>query len=172
MLKITGKQVKQAAVSGDYLLSLYAMKSFPERFEEPSDRKAVFATRQYAQRTAYSDGTKLRTSDTTIRKYIKRFKQVAHLWAAMRLQESYFRPRGETFASREAMAEFFGIAATLQEFGCGFIPDRPKFGKPVLDRDTIWRVPARTKPLAVPWSQPPSWLQESLNEYRAPTSVG
>ncbi len=172
LLKVTGIQQKQAVIVGDYLISLYAMNSFPEHFEEASDRKAVFATRQYAQRTAYSDGTKLKTSDTTIRKYIKRFKQVAHLWAALRLQESYFRPREETLMSPEAITEFLRIAATLQEFGCGFVPETPEFGKPfgkpVLDRTTIWSVPASTKPLAPPWTQPPTWLIKALAKYEAP----
>ncbi len=67
---------------GDLLIGMYGMDAFPDHFPEPSVRKAMFFAKEFARKTTYGDGTRLPTSETTIRKYFSRFSAVAHLWAA------------------------------------------------------------------------------------------
>jgi hypothetical protein len=165
---LSAKQTKRAFVAGDFLLSIYAMDSFPEYFNEPSVRKAIFVTQSFARRTRFGDGSKIPASETAIRKAFAEFRSVAHLWAAMRLHESFpILEQREILGSAEAVSAFLGIAGTLQDFGCSFVPKRAKPKEPIVDRNTVWSVPSSVARLRPPWQAPPDWLVETAKQYNA-----
>lgn len=161
-------ETKKGVVAGNFLLTMYVMNAFPETFSEPSVRKAIYAARVYASKTRFGDGSSLPTSETAIRKYFDEFRSVAHLWAATRLHESLpIRDQREILGSAEAVRDFLGIARTLEDFGCVFVPKRAKPKQPILDRNSIWRVPESFPRLHPPWKGPPEWLVEAMENYCA-----
>jgi len=168
-LEIVGKQAQDAIIAGNVLATVYVMDSFPDYFDEPGERKAIFIAQKFAERSQYGDGSKIPHSETKIRQCMKDFRSVAHLWAAMTLHEGFpLRERKEILASPEAVREFLGIAGTLQDFGCNFAAARTRSRdkKLILDQETIWRVPTHTKRLIPPWTDPPPWIVETLGDYR------
>jgi len=174
--EIVAKRARDACIAGDVLTTLFGMYSFPDNFDEPSLKKAIFIVGKYAENNKYGDGSSIPTGKTTIRKCFDGFRNVAHLWAAMRLHQDFpIREQGETLGSRDAMRDFLGIAHTLQAFGCWFIPKRSSSGiefvapGPILDPATIWEVPNSITPLCPPWTAPPQWILDSMESYEAPT---
>jgi hypothetical protein len=169
-LEIVGKQTRDAIIAGNVLATVFAMDSFSDYFDEPSERKAIFVAQKFAEKTRYGDGSKIPHTETKIRGCMKDFRSVAHLWAAMTLHEGFpIREQKEILASPDAVRDFLGIAGTLQDFGCNFAASRTRNRdkKPILDHETIWRVPADTKRLIPPWTAPPPWIVETLDDYRA-----
>ena len=165
---LSAKQTKRGYIAGEFLLSIYAMDFFPKYFNEPSIRKAIFITQAFARQNQFGDGSKMPTSETTIRKAFAEFRSVAHFWAAMRLHETLpKRDHREVLGSAEADRDFLGIAGMLQDFGCGFVPKRAKPQEPLLDRNTLWNIPASFARLHPLWPAPPEWLIETAKKYRA-----
>jgi hypothetical protein len=163
-------RAKHGFVAGDFLLFIFGMHSFPNDFPEPSIRKAVFMSQEFAKHSRFGDGSNLPRSETEIRDCFKQFNSVAHLWAALRLHEAFpIRPQKEIFGSTPAIDDFLAIAATIQDFGCGFVPKRTRPAKAILDVKEIWRVPPKTRRLLPPWKGPPSWLVDSMKGYKART---
>ena len=174
--EIVAKSAREAYVAGDVLTTLFGMHSFPDDFDEPSLKKAIFIAGKYAQNNTYRDGSSMRKGKTMIRDYFDDFRNVAHLWAAMRLHQDFpIREQEEILGSQNAVHDFFGIAHTLQAFGCGFIAKRSSSGiafvapSPILDPETIWKVPNSITPLYPPWTEPPQWILDCLVSYAAPT---
>jgi hypothetical protein len=167
MRRLAADTTKRGIVAGDFLASIFAMYSFPNHFREPSVRKAVVISQAFAQRSRYRDGSKLPRSATTIRRCFEDVRPSIHLWAAFRLHQAFpIRSHTDILGNQEAIRDFLGIAATLQDFGCWFIPKRAKPKKPLLDKSSIWRVPNSIRRLAPPWKEPPSWLLETVKSYR------
>lgn len=164
---LAADRTKRACVAGDFLLSIYGMHSFPDHFSEPSVRKAIFIAQAYAKQTEFGDGSKLPTSAAAIRRCFDDFRSVAHLWAAMRFHQSFpIRNHSEVMATAEAVRDLLGIAGTLQDFGSNFIPKRARPKQPVLDAQSLWRVPDSIKRLHPPWESPPSWLIQTARLYK------
>ncbi len=173
--EIVAKCARDAYIAGDVLKTLFGMYSFPDNFPEPSLRKAIFIVGKYAESNRYGDGSPIPKGRTKIGEYFDSFRNVAHLWAAMRLHQDFpIREQEEILGSQEAVRDFLGIAHTLQAFGCKFIPKRSSSGiefvapSPILDPDTIWKVPNFVTPLCPRWTKPPQWILDSLTSYPAP----
>ena len=172
-LEIASKQTRDAIIAGNVLTTVYAMDSFPDYFNEPSERKAIYVAQKFAEKSQYGDGSRIPHSDPKIRQCMVDFRSVAHLWAAMTLHEGFpIREQEEILASPEAVRDFLGIAGTLQDFGSNFAAsrtrDRDKI--PILDLETIWRVPASIKRLVPPWTAPPPLVVETLGGYQVEKS--
>jgi hypothetical protein len=171
LLEIVGKHTRDAIVAGNALTTVYAMDSFPNYFDEPSERKAIFVAKKFSEKSQYGDGSAIPRSDKKIRQCMENFRSVAHFWAAMTLHEGFpIRERKEILASPEAVHDFLGIAGTLQDFGSNFLPTRQSKNdkESLLDLNAVWSVPTSTKRLIPPWTAPPPWLIEAMQEYKAP----
>lgn len=169
-LEIVGKQTRDAIIAGNVLATVFVMDSFSDYFDEPSERKAIFIAQKFAGRSKYGDGSTIPHSEPKIRQCMESFRSVSHLWAAWTLHEGYpIREQNEILASPKAIEDFLGIAGNIQDFGCSFAPARPRERdrKTILDLETIWSVPASVRRLKPPWTSPPTWVIETLNEYRA-----
>lgn len=172
-LEIAAKQTRDAIIAGNVLTTVYVMDSFANYFGEPSERKAIYVAQKFAEKSQYGDGSRIPDSDPKIRQCMVDFRSVAHLWAAMTLHEGFpIREQEEILASPEAVRDFLGIAGTLQDFGCKFAASRTRDRdkNPILDLETIWRVPASIKRLIPPWTAPPPWLVETLDGYQVKKS--
>lgn len=169
---------KAGMTAGYFLLGVFGMELFPERFPEPSGRKAIALAQAFAKGKKFgkdSSGKKtaLFEGETTITKHFKEFSSVAHLWAAMLLlQEIVGR---QVFASSAAIKVYLEVARTFQEFGCRFVPKRvaklARAPKPLLDSKKVWNVQASARDLAQIWKVPPKWMLAAANKYKARTST-
>ena len=175
--EVVAKRARDAFIAGSVLTTLYGMYSFPNYFDEPSLKKAIFVAGKFAEANKYRDGSKISQGKTAIRKCFDDFRGVAHLWAALQLHREFpKREQVEILGSLEAIDDFLGIARTLQEFGCSFIPKRTsnptpfRAPDPILDSAKIWKVPSSITPLPPPWTAPPEWILEARRSYRAPVN--
>jgi len=158
---------KRAFIAGDYLSLLYLMRFFPGLESEPSVRKAIWVIQAVAQEGRYGDGSPMPRSDTAIRACFEDFGAVAHLWGALGLRSRSTNPRlQESFSSTEIVREFLGLARTLQDFGCAFVPKRAKPRLPILDRSKIWTIPESITPALPIISGPAPWFVDALQRYR------
>lgn len=158
---------KRGVVAGDFLASIFAMHSFPERFSEPSVRKAVKISQAFARHNKFGDGSSLPSSPDSIRGCFRDFRSVAHLWAAYRLHQSFpMRDQSEILATNGAVVDFMGIAGLLQDFARWFIPKRAKPAHPLLDVDTAWLVSDQIERLEPPWKTMPSWFEAAVRAYK------
>ncbi len=163
LLRQSRKKGKRGMIAGDVLLAVYAMNSFPKYFPEPSIRSAIFVAQRFAKETKFEDKTELPSSEKAIRGHFDEFRTVAHFWAAFRLQEIYsIRPDEDMLSSADAVQDFLGIAGTLQDFGCSFVPKRAKRQAPILDPDAIWSVSEAIPRWHRPWNDPPEWLVKAM----------
>ncbi len=168
---ITDSLSKRGFVAGDFLLNICGMHSFPEDFDEPSERKAVFLAERFANETEYKDGSSLPADRSSILRIVKEFRDVAHLWAAWRFHEIIpGRNQEDILMSAQSIREFLGIAGTLQDFGCSFVPKRSRSEIPILNNETIWTVPDSVPRIELSWPSPPSHIIENLRFYKTPST--
>jgi len=168
LLRQSRKKGKRGMIAGDVLLAVYAMNSFPKYFPEPSIRSAIFLAQRFAEETKFEDKTELPSSKNAIRDHFNEFRTVAHFWAAFRLQELYpNRPNEDILSSTDSVKYFLGIAGTLEDFGCSFVPKRAKPQLPILDPDSIWSPSEAFPRWHPPWKEPPEWLVEAMRNYSA-----
>jgi hypothetical protein len=172
----TVEGVKQGSVAGDCLVTVYITAMFPEKLGEPSLRKAFHVARWFAGQSHYGDGSKMSTRDATIRRYWNECRPAAHLWGAFRLLRTF--PR--TFArdefrkgltTPEGIRELYGVALTLANFGCEFIPKRARPAEPLLDATCLYKIPGGIAPLSRNLKQPPESLVAALRSYKTPRSA-
>lgn len=170
------ESVKQGTVAGDCLVTIYVTAMFPDKLGEPSLRKAFHVARWFAGRSRYGDGSRMSTRDATIREYWDNCRPVAHLWGALRLLHAF--PRTFTreelrkgLTTPEGVRELYGVAQTLGNFGCNFIPKRARPAVPLLDRARIYNAPEGIEPLSLNLKRPPESLLEALRSYKAPRSA-
>lgn len=169
MSEIGDCQTRRAFIAGDFLLNICGMHSFPDDFDEPSERKAVFLAEKFAGKTEYKDGSSLPADRSTILRIVKEFRDVAHLWAAWRFHEIIpNRNQEDILMSPQSIREFLGIAGTLQDFGCCFVPKRSKSEMPILNDKTIWTVPESISRVELSWPSPPLHIIEYVKSYKAP----
>lgn len=156
---------KRGLVAGDFFANIFAMGSFPREVKEPSVGKAIALSQAFANR--YGDGTPMPSSETAIRACVNDFRSVAHLWAAMRLHQALpMREHRTLLTDRQGVTAFLGIAGTIQDFACEFIPKRAKPRVPLLDSSTIWRVSDSVPRRHPPWKSAPSAIVKAIKGYK------
>jgi len=168
------KSFKEGMIAGDVLGALYLMVRF-NLDPEPSMNKAIDAFDKYASATKFGDGTPIPHSDKSVKKYWKKFKTVAHLWAAYRINQSfpYIAKQEDIFISRENLLMFLGVAKELLLFGTKFTPKRPKLNKtimePTMKLTECFQIPDEIKPipLNINTANSPDLLKHYLSTYAA-----
>lgn len=165
--QMTAEAAKKAYVAGDMLSVLYLMDRFS--LPEPSLRKAMFVAGQFAAKATYGDGSKMDKSEPKLREAWSDFQSVAHLWAAMLLNQAYpFAPEDSLF-SPEYFPTFLQVSASIYEFGCTFIPFRMNPRKPILDAAVCWALPESIVPRHLQSDRRPILVEKTLKRYRART---
>ncbi|MGC4028934.1 MAG: hypothetical protein QM696_08685 [Steroidobacteraceae bacterium] len=158
---------RKGVVAGDYLGMMFVMSLFPTEFGEPSNRKAEHLMARWTAKASYGDGEAMPTSRNTIRAYYSQYKDVAHLWAAYRLHHAFpIRPQNEALSSVESRDDLLAIAASIQDWGCSFVPKRARPADPLLDRSTLWGI-STTRRLLPPLKAAPNFLVAGMRNYKA-----
>ena len=133
---------KQGTVAGDLLALIYEMHL--RGVEEPSFGKAIANYKKFALGRRYGDRGALKRSEATLRRYFDSFESVAHLWAALRLNQGpypYTSVKSDVFHSPEGLQAMLGVAKAVGEFATKFIPKRTKPSKPVISLGTLVKIP-------------------------------
>ena len=165
---------KRAYLAGALLAMLYVMVRLQIE-EEPSLNKAIFALSQFAQEETFGDGSPIPRSERMIREALDEFRSVAHLWAALDLNQSYpYAPvREETIPPHQE--KFLRVAAGILDSGCEFVPLRARPAAPMIDRAGAWQIPEpyASQPLHLPREgvRAPDRLIKFLRYYRASRSL-
>lgn len=165
---IVADRTKQATIAGDLMLALYVMDYF--KLPEPSMRKAEFVAAEYSKKATYGDGSKIAGSHPMIIRAWNAYKDVAHLWAALFINDPYpYAPSNDEIFASQYFPRFLCVSATIQRFGVSFIPFRAKKQKPVLDSGAIWWLPKHISPISPIPNYPnrPTILEKTLKRYRA-----
>ncbi|MDI6745976.1 MAG: hypothetical protein QMD17_02415 [Rhodocyclaceae bacterium] len=165
--KMVVERTKQAIVAGDMMATLYVMDYFKQ--PEPSMNKAEFVASEFSKKATYGDGSKIVGSHPMIMKAWNAYRDVAHLWAAFRINEAYaYAPTKEDIFSQQYFPTFLGIAAMLHEFGTSFTPLRAKPKKPILDKESAWQLPPEILPVQLTGTPSrPTRIEKTLKKYRA-----
>ena len=163
---IAAANTKCAIVAGDILAALYLMDKYS--VPEPSLNKAKFVAMEYAKTAKYGDGTRMNVSERMVLECWEKYKPVAHLWAAFRINGSYpYAPADEVFIH----TKFLEVAVGLFRFGAGFIPARAKKKIPVLDAQKCWVLPDSIPASNLISDRIPDRLLKYLKKYKAPKSL-
>ncbi len=162
------------ATAGDILLYIAEMKLTGH--EEPSVRKAVYATERYMNNAINANGKKGSCSEVSIRKNWEKYKPVAHLWAAMRMfQFQEENPHSFEFGAmlESRLDEFLATAECFRLFGESFSPPRLKNKVSILPKGETWLVPEdySLPTMYVSISEMHNDLRECLKEYKAPVNI-
>lgn len=165
--KMVVDRTKQAIIAGDMMTALYVMDYF--KLPEPSMNKAEFVAAEFSKKATYGDGSKMAGSHPMIIKAWNAYKDVAHLWAAYRINEAYaYAPSKQEIFTQQHFPTFLGIAAMLYQFGTSFTPLRAKLRKPILDAATAWQLPAEILPIRLVGDPTrPTRIEKTLKRYRA-----
>ncbi len=165
--EIVSNATKCGIVAGDILSAMYLMDKFS--VTEPSLKKAIHLAQVFdKEEPTYSDGTPMKVSDKAIRECWNKFKRVAHLWAALRLNQSYpFSPDHNVF-SLTAFTPFLEVAAEILQFGCAFVPKRTRPAEPVLDCAECWTIPSFITASPLISDRVPDRMLKYLESYKAP----
>ncbi len=135
------ESTRKAVVVGDILASLYLMKRFD--MPEVSVGKAIQVSRKLAKSTEYGGGSEVAHSERTIKTYIREFEPVAHLWAALRVNQLFsFETPHES--SSDALSSLLEVSAEFLKFGRSFVSHGMKPKVPVLKSQEIWELPEGT----------------------------
>lgn len=167
LVGLVADRTKQAIVAGDMLSAIYVMDYFS--LSEPSMNKAEFVAAEFSKKATYGDGSKIAGSHPAIMNAWNTYKDVAHLWAAYRINEAYsFAPSKPDIFSQQYFPTFLGIASMLYEFGTSFIPLRARPKKPILDALTTWQLPSQIAPIRLTGNPArPTRIENTLKRYRA-----
>jgi hypothetical protein len=165
--KIVADRTKQATIAGDMMAALYVMDYF--RLPEPSMNKAEFVAAEFSKKATYGDGSKIAGSHPSILKAWNAYKDVAHLWAAYRINAAYaYAPSEKDVFSQQHFPTFLGIAAMLYQFGTSFIPLRARPRKTILDVSEAWKLPVGIDPIRLVGDpERPTKIEKTLKRYRA-----
>ena len=160
----TVKAVKKGVVAGDVLACIYLMDRF--QMSEPSINKAVHVIERFAADVRYGDSTPMNKSRKKIREAFKKYKSVAHLWAASRLNRAYpYADESELLI--EKLPLFLEVSAGLLEFGRAFIPYRARPAEPILPVVGMWELPENTMVRHLSSETFPTELRRLLEDYDA-----
>ena len=135
--------------------------------DEPSYRKAIQLIQNYSLDTNFSDGSPLPSSDPAIRKLFKLYKPCSHLWAALRINESY-RYCDDVFKNKKNILKFLGVASEILSFASNFTPKRSKIKDALLEPDECYEIPSTINKLKLNLENapPPDLLFTKINEYK------
>ncbi|WP_288356336.1 hypothetical protein [uncultured Cycloclasticus sp.] len=158
--KQTNNRIKKGFIAGDMLFHVYLMKE--AGVIEPSLRKANFIIRN---KTYKSHNKKY--NEIEINNIWTKYKSVAHLWAALCLNEQYGFI-DNAFESHKSMTLFLSIAQTLQKFATTFTTQRSK--SPLIALNSLYEVPSHIKlgsftPKKAELTQ---LYEKKLKKYKAP----
>lgn len=133
---------KRGSVAGDLLALIYQMEAGGHT--EPSFGKAIEQYKSYALGLKYGDGESLKYSEATLRAYFEDYASVAHLWAAMRINQgpyAYTANPKNLFSDQESFVHFLGVAKSIALFASTFIPKRTKPSKPIIPAEILLSIP-------------------------------
>ncbi len=163
---LTDENTKGATVAGDILACLYLMKRF--EMQEPSMNNAIFFAMDYAKKASYGDGAGLVASETKIRGYWKKYRSVAHFWAAFRLDREYrLGETGQAFDPANHQI-FLQASKGIYNFGSTFVPHRARPQQPILDPAECWQLPSKIRASNLKCDRYPDVLASILKKYEAP----
>ena len=155
---------KQGVIAGDILASIYLMAE--HGVEEPSLNKGIYVVRKFSKVATYGDGARMPSSEQYVRDAWKKFRSVAHYWAAYRLNMGQnFVPARALFSLRH-LATFLSAAKTMQDFGVTVVSARNPSSGTLLDGDSIWSVPSDVPPLPLKNEVFPDRLFDLLKSYK------
>lgn len=158
---------RAGSVAGEIACYLYLMRAYGY---EPSMNKAIYLAEVYGKKATYGDGKKLYTSERPIRNQWRKYKNVAHLWGAWRMQR--FHPYlAERLAplSAEGFKDFLEVAKTIQDFLTS--EGKPVTNGPVetfLDKSETHTLPQSVRARKFQPQSQNDWLVETLAGYKAP----
>lgn len=166
----TKGSTKKAIIAGTALATTYLMDRC--NLPEPSLNKSTYVIQEWAKDTTYTDGAEMLVSNGTIATIWKKYRSVAHFWAAFQIAQSYPLDKSADPLSAEAFPKFLRLAAELFAFGCEFIPFRTNdsIKKPLLDSAESWYLPEFIARLRLKPDRLPDRLIEILATYKAPPS--
>jgi len=165
--KKNSKATQDGLIAGELLVFVYLMAEVL-KLPKPSVNKAIYAYIKWSEEGfKWGDGRPVPHTESTIRNAWSTHKGVAHLWGALRINESYpFAEREDIFG--EGWDTFLGVAADLFRFGCTFTPENVQPPEPVLDRALCWSLPATIAPRFLKTDRMPDRLLALLKDYKAP----
>lgn len=146
--------VRAGFVVGQLLLTMFLLDRYADQLPPRGGRgatlsKAVAVAAKWGKNGGtLGDGHPFPSSDRTIRTYWKRFRSVAHLWAALSVNVAApWAPDRETM-SPEHFATFLGVAAGFQKFGLDFVifNRTTKTEERLLDPAALWRLDEEKHP--------------------------
>lgn len=154
--------LKKGVLAGDMLASIYLMHRF--KMPEPSLNKAIHISRKFNTRNLYGNSIQIPRSIRKIKEAFKEYKPVAHLWAALRLNQNYpYANEGELFF--EKLTFFLEVSEGFLEFGTTFIPHRARPQEPILPNEDMWQLPEDIRPRQLESNIFPSGITHLLKDY-------
>lgn len=157
MVQLAAESTKRGTVAGDLLGLIYEMHV--RGVMEPSFGKAIKRYKEFALGLKYGDGDALKYSEQTLRNYFNEFANVAHFWAAFRLNQgpyAFTEDSREVFHVETSFLKFLGVSKSIGSFAASFIPKRTKPPHPVIDQAQIVRVPDSVPSLTLRFKRNPS----------------
>lgn len=180
---------KDAVLAGCMLLFFYIEDTFGEKLRENAAyrkrgeggaslaRARFAAAAMAAEETPWPDGAPIHKSDRHLKEVWRKYRPVAHLWAAYVWNRDAVR-----FADFSpsllpgSLRNFLSVAGHLQKYGeSRLLPDKGKNPTPLLEPAEIWDVdvvrhPPKPPPLPPGNGSaitPRGWLAASLARYKA-----
>ncbi|RTL22776.1 MAG: hypothetical protein EKK52_05370 [Burkholderiales bacterium] len=173
------ERTRRGMIAGDVLVSMYLMNLLRDRLPNRGaagatlDKAFAIADEWARQGNAWGDGVPL-AKMTKIKAAWLEFRPVAHLWAAVSMNQVFpYAPAREIFHPNYINA-FFRAAAYFQRFGMSFtIPNKSNRSNiPLLDPSTTWALNTGRHPPAAPPIEDLSVFEDSpmlaiLRRYQA-----
>jgi hypothetical protein len=155
---------RDGMIAGDILATLYVMHRFNLK---PSVNRAIFVVTESARGAKYHDGAPVQAAEQRARDCWSRFRSIAPVWAALRLNRDYPFVAGEELLTPGAIGGILSVAAGIRDFGTTFMPPAPRKEKrvPLLDPDTTWQMPEGVLPAILNSDDDPRALKEVLRKY-------
>jgi len=158
------KSAKKGIIVGDLLIALYFMNKHDAK--EPSFRKAKMVVSDFAKKGVKFKDSKTSnymSSESSYDDYWAEYKNVAHFWAALRLNDShpYIADRNLMFRDG-GFKKFLQFSATFLDFGTTFKPKRSS--QTILNIKTSWLLPTQISPCAIK-GEVPQKLLAALKKY-------
>jgi hypothetical protein len=176
------ERTKRGFVAGGVLATLYLLHRFQSEshYFEPTMRRAIFVAQEVAKGKVaelvpgalgrFGDGSRMPTSESTIKDAWRTFGRVSPFWGAIRIASlGYpYAPEKEIFSNSTHFARFLEVANALHRFGTTFVPERAKQRVPLLDPKTTYAPPVGTSVAELKSERVPDVLKRLLQRYRAP----
>ena len=130
--------VREASKKGHVVGMLFAIIFIADKFSYSppiSMKKALYVIRKWGPGKQFGNGDPLPYTDRTLKNYWGQFRNVAHLWAAISINQSHpYCEEGTQLT--ENVESFLNVAAGLRRFGRTFVPPNSR-GTPLLTSDAV-----------------------------------